>query len=59
MSIKVLLLTILLSITVLLSSCISGGTGSSSFDIGKFLSNPIVMIAIAGIVIWMAMKKKK
>lgn len=40
------------------TGCIAGGAGSSTFDLGKFLSNPLVMLVIGGIVLYMMLKKK-
>jgi len=49
------------ALVLLMSSCISNGQTSSGggFDFNKIIRNPIVMVIVAGIAVWVAFKIKK
>jgi hypothetical protein len=43
----------------LFTGCMTGGVGGADFDMGKFFSNPIVIVAVLGLIIFMWKKDKK
>lgn len=56
--IKYILLPVVL-LTLPLTGCISGGVGSADFSLEKFFSNPIIIVAVIGLIIYLSVNKRK
>lgn len=55
---KYLLLVAIIPVA-LLSGCITGGVGSADFDLGEFFGNPLVIVAVLALIIWMWSRGRK
>lgn len=56
---KKLKIVIFLIPLLLLAGCISNGQSGGGFDFNKIIRNPIVMVIVAAIAVWVAFKIKK